>query len=417
MRTLLADGLRSVAHLFADGARALAAHWPQLVALFLLGWAGRMGFLWLTTIVSDVSPTLAIFILPLAPLCTLLSLVLMLRAMGPTLPAFRDLWQPLPPRQRLRDDLTVAAQVLIPFLAVYASAGLLAQDTQTFLRDSFADEALNANVQSMDYGRANYAEGWVLVAFIVGALVARKIISILELAKRHVAWAAVGTYLEVLWMITLAATLTSRVEELAGWVTSRRAIADLLGWWESVVATLRAWGGWATVAVDAVIAFLGSLGSLVIVPVAWLAIGAAVYGHTLKARELKVETHEEVTRRINKMPQRARKVVAHAVEPVTTPVSNTLKAIGKVASAGVVPMVLFCVVFAVASRLQVLVAEAMRALIGPGPMTRQYALEPYALMAERGVYFVIAMALLAAAVNTVVASQREQADAPAPAVT
>ena len=117
---MVSDALRSVGMLFADGARALAAHWPQLLVLFLLGWAGRMGVLWLATIVSDVSPTLAVLLLPFAPGATLLSLVFLLRAMAPTLSAFRDMWEPLPARQRLRDDLTVAGQVLIPFLAVYA---------------------------------------------------------------------------------------------------------------------------------------------------------------------------------------------------------------------------------------------------------------------------------------------------------
>ena len=198
---------------------------------------------------------------------------------------------------------------------------------------------------------------------------------------------------------------------LTEWVRSRQAIARVLEWWDAGVAVVRAWGGWATVAVDAVVGFLGSLGSLVIVPVAWLAIGAAVYGHQLKARELKVETHEEVTRRINRMPKPARKVAAHVVEPVATPVKNTLKAIGKIASAGVIPMVLFCVVFAVTAQLQTLVAEALRPLIGPGQNWRQDAIEPYAMMAERGVYFIVAMALLAAAVNTVVTSQREEAAA------
>ena len=211
-------------------------------------------------------------------------------------------------------------------------------------------------------------------------------------------------------MVTLASALTSRIEDLTAWVTSRRIIAGVLQWWEGIVAVVRAWGGWATAVFDGVVGFLGSLGSLVVVPVAWLAIGAAVYGHTLKAKVLKVETHEEVTKRINKMSARTRKVVAHAVEPVTTPVQNALKAIGKIASAGIVPMVLFCVVFAVAHQVQVLVAELVKSLTGPGSGGRQYALEPYALLAERGAYFVLAMALLAAAVNAVVASQREDAE-------
>lgn len=403
---MLVDAIRALGRMFVDGARVLAAHWPQLVVLFLLGWAGRMGILWLTTIVSDWSPTLAVLILPFAPLCTLVSLVLMLRAMAPTLSAFDNLVEPAPLGKQVKDHLTVAAQVLLPFLAVYASAGLLQQDVRVFLYDSVADEALNTNIQSLDYGRANYAEGWVLIAMIVGALVLRKLITVLELGKKHLAWAGVGTYLEVLWMVTLAQSLSSRLTEFTDWVLSRNVIAGLITWWEGVVDWFRSWVGWLVAAIEWLIATTGGMGSLIIIPVAWLAIGAAVYGHDLKAKELKVETHEEVNARINKVPQPVRRAVAHAAEPVTTPVKGVLTAIGKIASAGIVPMALFCVVFAVVAQVEALVAQLMRFIIGPGEPNRQYALEPFATMAERGVYFMLAMVLLAAAVNVVVESQR-----------
>jgi hypothetical protein len=73
-------------------------------------------------------------------------------------------------------------------------------------------------------------------------------------------------------------------------------------------------------------------------------------------------------------------------------------------------MVMFCVVFLVAGGVQSAVAALMRVLVGPGPELRQFALEPFVTMVERGVYFVLALALLAAAVNAVVLAQ----PAPAP---
>ena len=81
---LLVGAVVALGRVFVDAGRVLANHWPQLVGLFLLGWAGRMGFLWLATVVSDVSPSLAVFIVPLAPMSTLVSLVLMLRATAPS---------------------------------------------------------------------------------------------------------------------------------------------------------------------------------------------------------------------------------------------------------------------------------------------------------------------------------------------
>lgn len=403
---LLTDALRTFSRVFIDGARVLAAHWPQLIGLFLAGWAGRMGFLWLTTAVSDVSPTLAIFILPFAPLSTLLSLVLMLRATAPTLEAFRGVVESVTRPERWRTDLSVAAQVLIPFLAVYATAGLLKEDARLFVMDATAAEGLNAGLGSVDFGRTVYAEGAALAVLVLLALGARKLISLLKLTDRHLAWSAVAVYIEVLWMITLVNAFTSQLDQLTEWVVSRRAIAGLAEWWAGVVAWLRSISAEMTAIVDAVANFLGELGSLVIVPVAWLAIGAAVFGASLKSTEFKVDTHDEVTERLRHIPQPVRRVVSQAVEPLTTPVQNTVTAIAKIASAGVLSMVMFCVVFYIASSLQVLTYLGVRQVFGPGDDTRQYALAPYMLLAGRTVYFVVALSLLAAAVNAIVMSQR-----------
>lgn len=413
---LLTDALRTTARVFIDGGRVLVVHWPELVGLFLAGWAGRMGFLWLTTVVSNVSPTAALFVLPFAPLATLLSLVLMLRATAPTLNAFRGLVETATARERWREDLTVAAQVLIPFLAVYATAGLLKEDAMVFVADATADEMLNAGVSSTDFGRAVYAEGWALIVLVLIALVARKVISLLELTKRHVAWSAVAVYIEVLWVMTLANAFAHQLDELSRWVLSRRAIDGIVTWWEGVVAWLRSISALMTAVVDAVATFLGGLGTLVIVPVAWLAIGAAVFGASLKATAFKVETHDEVTQRLKAIPRPVRRVVSQVVEPLTTPVQNTVAAIAKIASAGVLSMVLFCVVFYIASSLQTFVYMATRLAFGPGTDLRQYAMSPFMQLGGRLVYFLVALSLLAAAVNAIVLSQRSTAE-PGPAET
>ncbi len=410
MTHLLTDTARGLGRLFRDAARVLAAHWPQLVGLFLLGWSGRMAILWLVVVVSDWSPTLAVLILPLAPMSTLLSFVLMMRAMAPTLPAFQGMVQPASSTSRWIDDLTVAGQVLIPFLAVYASAGLLKQDVQVFLYDSTIDEWMNTSVQNIDWGRAEYAPGWTIVLFVVGALAARKVITVLGLAQRHLAWAGVAVYLEVLWMMTLANAFSAQIQSITDWVTSRRLIAGLVELWETVTTTIEGWQDWVQAPFAAVGALIGNLGSLVIVPVAWLAIGASVYGYKLRQDTFRIETREEVTERIKKIPQPVRRAVNQIVEPVTTPIQDALGAIGKVASAGVLPMVMFCVVFAIANQVQVASAWLVRLLIGPGPALRTHAMEPYIQLAERLVYYVLVLALIAAAVNVVVAAQARTAE-------
>lgn len=70
--------LRDSVGIVVQGLRLVLAHWPVLALLFLLGATGRNGFLWLAVAVSEDHPTVAGFILPLAPLSTLVAFVLML---------------------------------------------------------------------------------------------------------------------------------------------------------------------------------------------------------------------------------------------------------------------------------------------------------------------------------------------------
>lgn len=409
----LTDALRAFGRLFIDAGRVLCAHWPALVCLFLAGWAGRMAFLWLAVATSDVSPTVGVLLLPLAPMSTLLSMVLMLRVAGASLPAFSSLFEGLTMRARVRSDLAVAGQVLLPFLAVYASAGMLREDVRVFLYDSTADEFLNANLATMDFGRADYASGLGLAAMVLGALAIRKVITLKELTKKHLAWAGVAVYVEVLWVMTLANVFANNLEQLTDWVTSRRAVAWVFDAWEGLRAWLQGISDLALGFLDVIGAFLGSLGSVVLVPVAWLAIGATVYGHQLAGKKLAVPTHEDVTRRIEKVPDPVRRAVAHVVEPVTTPVQSALTAIGKVAAAGILPMVLFCVVFLVVNRVEIGMEAIMRGIVGPGEVWRQYAVSPYVMMAQRGVSFILTLALIGSAVNAVVLGERTTAEAAA----
>lgn len=402
---LLSDAGRTLWRFVIGGARVLGAHWPELVGLFLVGWIGRMSFLWLATTVSDWSPTVAVLILPLAPFSTLLSFVLMLRAMVPTLPAFSGMFERRTARERWTEDFAVAGKVLLPFLAIYASAGLLKQDATVFLLDSAADEALNTTIQDIDWGRADYAPGLTIVAFIVIALVARKVIALLGLVNRHLAWAGVAAYIEILWIMTLANALNSQLEEIAAWATTRKISAPIIHWWEQLITTVREWSALADALLSMVVTVLGNLGAVVVVPVAWLAIGAAVYGHQLRSAELAVPGHEEMTKRLKKIPNPVKRVAAQITEPIVTPVQSALGAMKKIAVAGILPMVMFCIVFLAAGIVENGVALLLRELIGPGSGARQFALEPYTILIQRGVYFVLALALLAAAVNAIVMAQ------------
>lgn len=229
MRDAVDRAGRDLAAIFVDGARVLGRHWPQLLAIFLAGAIARIGFLWLAVWMSNVNSTVGVLLVPFAPLSTLVSFVFMLRVVAESLPAFSEVFQLGTPRERLKTNLVVTSQVLIPFLAVYASQGLLREDTTVFVRDVAVDEILND--LTPEFNRLMIAEGWGLVAVVVGALVARKVIAQLQLGDKNLGWGAFAAYLEALWMVTLAGAMATQFTDLAEWVSSRRVIASIIEWW------------------------------------------------------------------------------------------------------------------------------------------------------------------------------------------
>lgn len=400
--------LRGLGRVLVDAVRVFVAHWPQLVTLYLLGAAGRLAFLWIAVEVSAVNATLARIILPLAPLATLISFVLMLRVTAETLPAFSDMFNALDRRERLKGDLTATVQVLVPFLAVYSSQGLLEEDVRLFSYDATIDDYLTSLDLITD--RLNYDDGPVIAALVVGALVARKLITLFDLAQKSVLMRAFATYLEALWMVTLARVLTMRLDELAEWVKSREAVAWAMDAWDGVLAAWGGFGAWLLEAYGWITEAAAQLGGLVLVPVAWLAIGAAVYGAELKSGP-ELLPREEINRRLNSVPQPVRRAVGHVIEPVTSPVQDALSSLGKVASAGLAPMVLFCLVFVGANQLQVGAALLSRTMLGVRDSLEYTILSPYTTLVERSLYFIATVVLVSAAVNYVVRQQTPAEDA------
>lgn len=398
----------------ATGFRLLLAAWPRLLALYLLGAIGRQSVLWLATVASGYNGTIGVLLIPLAPLCVLVSMVMMLRVCGEYLPAL-----PQPEasgwRERLVEDLTLASRVLIPFLAVYAAQGLLHEDAITFVRNATLDEYLGHFFRAR-YDRVLLADGWALAGIVLVGLGARKLIARYELAERSLAWGAVGGYVEALWLVTLARTLVGQLADVRTWLESRRFAAPFLPAWEAVqgwVAQASAWVRWPLEFLESLV---GNAGALIVVPIAWLALGAMVFGAQLRADELPL-THEAVTRRIAAMPERTKRLLAQAVEAAVTPFQDTWLTIRRVTSVGVLVMVAFCLMFAAVGEVPVLVALIARRIMGPGDWLWQNALYPYVTLAERGAYALVTIAMLAAAVNVLVVgrgAQSQPADEPAP---
>lgn len=402
------EGLFTV---LTDGLRVLARHWPALLGWFLVGAIGRRAFLWLSVWSAGHNRTLGVLVLPLAPICALLSLVMMLRTTADSLPAFAELTRPSGRRESIRTHLVVATEVLVPFLAVYASQGMLRDDVRQFIYSNTTDEWMNKGFAA-DWGRSSIGPGWVLAALVVIALVVRKAIAGFELDRRSPAWSALNGYVETLWMITLGAVLTTHITRLKEWVMTRAVVAGIVDAYQQVVT----WLGDFAAPVTAVIGWLGdllsSMSTLVVLPVAWLAIGAAVYGS--KIPEGGLTAPQRRTQQLQRIPSPVRRLVAQGFEPVTTPVKEVLTSISRVAAAGIIPMVLFCLVFVLANEVSTGIAWLEWHLVGPIDPLLHYAVRPYLELAQQAGYFMVSMALLAAAVNRVVASQPAPEPDPGP---
>ncbi|MDO4783886.1 MAG: hypothetical protein Q3997_02200 [Propionibacteriaceae bacterium] len=395
-----------------DALRLFGRHWPTLIAVCALGLALRHGFLWAAVLSTNLHPTAGALLLPLAPIAMMVAIVVMLYAVRPSLEGLGVIDQ--------QDEVSIHRRiiaVLLPFLAVYASQGFLTEDRRSFFYEIVYNEYLVGEPFRPNLERLSVATGWVAIALVIVALVIRKLLIGFELTGKNGLWGSLAVYVEVLWMMLAAGLLTGLVKDLTGWVESRQAWR----WWIGLRDTVHSYVGPVGDLLQATAGAIGkvfsSAGSLIVVPVAWLSIGALVYGTKLAEdakprRALPVE-EAPVGRRERVMREarvRAKAAAMNVVSPVTDPVKTAWTAFRKIAVAGVGPMVMFCLVFVLAQQLTVGVAWAAHWIVGPQQDMLMIALEPYAIAVERLVYLTAMTVLLAAAVNRVVVSLQREPD-------
>ncbi|RYJ05501.1 MAG: hypothetical protein EON52_11240, partial [Actinomycetales bacterium] len=242
VRGALGDALSVV----LTGLRLALAHLPVLLALFLLGSAGRNGVLWGAVTVSENHSTLAGFMLPFAPLSTLVAFVLMLRVVAASLPHAgfgvvqregEDAGQ-----TRAAARLQLLASTLIPFLTVYAAQGYLRQDVQVYVNAATFDEIFgNAGSfygETANFDRTAIATGTWLVALVVIAFVLRWLLSRFDLPSRHLAFGAGAAYIEVLWLLALATQFTRYQDRVWQWFLDRRFTHGVQARWSDLVDVL-----------------------------------------------------------------------------------------------------------------------------------------------------------------------------------
>ena len=390
----------------------LFRHLPQLVTVIYLGLAGRQAVIWLAVWLSTFSSLAASLVIPLAPLMVMLSIIFSLWLLRPSLPFLAATF---PDRKdgSSRVRLLSAGGMLISFLTVYSTHGLLKEDLAAFRRATTYDEYFNQGFEA-DFSRAFIDDTAALIGLIVGTILLRKIIGYFALAEKGLGLSYLAAYLEVLWMTTVSVFLTNRLSAVQDWALSRRSLAPAHQAYEGLKTDVAEHSGVLGDAWAWLTAQLPALNQLVTIPIAWLTLGAVVFGTTLAAKkaegaEAEAEQGEEVPKASSISIRKRMQTAAHneakhaldeAIKPVAGPIKATLKGLRTLARAGLVPMTIFCIVFMLATSVELGVVELGRALIGPvdSKMVAEQALN-YLLVVARAVYLLVVVCLIASGLD------------------
>lgn len=427
---VIVESVRDALAVPVDAAKLLWRYLPQLVTVIALSLASRAAVLWLAVVVSSVSPLAATLIFPFAPLSVMTGVIICFWIMQPSMEFFGG-----ETRFTKLDKTTLltVGGLLIPFLTVYSSHGLLRDDGRTFVYDSVTIEVATSFVE-YDFGRSLISTGWLFAGFILSILVLRKLIGALKLGERAFGMATAAAYLEILWMATASLSISSNLDKVRTWILTRQVIGPV---WGAIVSS-KDWVVEHTGLIGAPIGWLWSnaaqMGNFIVVPFAWLTLGAVVYNTSLTRDEDKESPSEDTVppeqtvadapiegpaekgrlsphaeqkmwaeygRRYSEAAFRTtRGMLDNAAQPVVGPFRSAWRNFKTLTVAGVVPMLTFCFVFVLASGAELGVIYALRAIIKPmalGIIT--IGLEPYVLVVARAVYFVVALPLVVAALD------------------
>lgn len=402
--------LRDLGAVVALGARLWVRSWPVLLVVALLAVAGRYAAGWAAVNAAGYHRTLGWSVLVLAPLSMVAGIVAMLHVLGRDLP---DLAAPDAARSdgeaSGRSLLDVLASVFVPFLALYASYGLLAEDRSRFFNTAAAREFNEGTWllgDEADFSFTELATGGWLVAVVVVAVVLRWALGRWEKRRHRRGVAFAGAYVEAFWLLAVTFFVAELLDGVWTWVESRRAVAIVLDAWLRFLEAIGPLAGPVDTVVDTAAGVLGNLDDLVVIPLAWLTVGAVVYGQKLAELPKRKPGGPSVWLRL---PAPVRRWTTDATAPVVGDVRARFRALTdglrRLAVAGLGPMLVFALAFLVATRVEEGLALLARVVTGPQDVDTWLAFAPMVTAVATAVGLTLTMALLAAGVHRMLVAQ------------
>ncbi|RPF23022.1 hypothetical protein [Myceligenerans xiligouense] len=421
--------------------RLLGAHWPALLALGFAGVALRGAAFWGALEVSRWNALAAQIVLLALPLGLLLPVIAMLRVCYPSLGNLRrprhDEAPPgvLPapsddrtfrpgdpgaphapggtpssyaaavPGRREQPLTDVALAVLIPFLAVYAIEGTMDADHARYLNDVAADELFGTAMftdEGIDFSsRLGLWTGWTLVGVVVGAIVLRWLLGVLDRKVHLLGLTLLGAAVEVFWSVQAAYDMETLGRGLLITLQDRALVHWSIGTYTAATETAQgevvAQAGAA--AAGGLVTVVESLDVVIVAPLAWLAIGTVVLGRRLMAPPSTEHRWLDQTA----MPGWLRRVLAAATQELRERFSALGQGMTMIRRGGIGAMLVFCLAYLVVMRAPVAVGWAVRAITGPVETDLWLlVISPWEQAVGTAVSLALAGALIAAAVDTMV---------------
>lgn len=309
--------------------RALARHWPMLLAWYLAGTLVHLGMIQLAGFVGGYNAIAGlVFLLPLAAIAKLVSFVAMflvvrdsLRELSAIAPTPED------PAARRAAFLGALMTSVLPFLAFYAAWGFQREDAYAqagiawsvyqgeYWSDvRFTTDGARPELLSMEGRVLDTSDYTTMITILVIAFALR------WLWKRYRAklpkWTIIGAlYLEAVWIYLAVSIIADGVKFVTGWVDTRVGMV----WLDGITTWFSTHLAWFAAVWDGIVWLLGELGGLTLLPLAWLTIAGVIYGQAVSAQAPALhQRHLDRARsEYEKVDSRVRSRVRDLAAPVT----------------------------------------------------------------------------------------------------
>ncbi|MEV4416946.1 hypothetical protein [Catellatospora sp. NPDC049609] len=401
----LAWSLRHLAAVLRTTGSLLLRHWPVLFALIFAAFAVRRGMVVVAVQASKLGGVFGFLVFALVPVVVMTALILMLRTLSRSLPGLTG--EGGEPGERFR-VLAQVASVLLPFVAVYASFDYFTEDRNLYIYEVFRDETLG-NPDTIDNpGAVNLDErlpfelNTTLVVVVAVATLLRFLLGLL--ARRLWDWVNfIRAYLEVLSLTLVVVFVSSVSDRVMPFLEQRQAYHWAQDAWHTVVGLLGPLEQAARTAGAFAVELLSSVDTVLVVPVAWLFVATTVYG--LKdppMTEQEVQRARRTALRLARLPGPLRRLTTGSTADMRESMAPLARSYRLVAYAGMVPILLFCLLFVVTQALPTWLWELERAVIGPQHVDYVWAPLSVPLSSvNEAITMVLQLCLVAAAVDRV----------------